>query len=185
MNHLTIAQIHQLIEYSIDAPDPPIKDYWEGLGNDAPYYKFLYYLAQITGPGLIVELGVLHGKGTVHLAAGAPGAKVIGVDINPPALDIQPLYPNLEWWQGNTLDLAERVAALNLSIDILFLDSTHESAHAMGEFHLYWPLIRPGGIFIADDIYLGDMVNFWHIVPEPKFVDHTLHGALGFGLALK
>lgn len=181
---MDILAIQQLIAHSAHSPEP-LSDIW--VVGDA-YHKFFYFLTLAVQPRLVVELGTLHGRSAVHLAAGAPNAKVIGIDWDLPALPYSEklsAYPNLEIWQGDTTAFGQRTADLGLLIDVLFIDSTHEAAHATKEFDIYWPLVKPGGILLVDDIYLGDMRSFWDTVPEPKFVDETLHGALGFGVCLK
>jgi hypothetical protein len=41
---------------------------------------------------------------------------------------------------------------LRLSIDVLYLDSAHEFRETFMELGAYWPLIRPGGLLIGDDL---------------------------------
>lgn len=179
MNQLTIPAIQQIIAHAAASPEP-LTDPW--VVGDA-YHKFFYFLTQAAQPSLVVELGVLHGRSAAHLAAGAPNAKVIGIDWDLPVF--LPPFGNIEIWQGDTTAFGQRVADLGLPINVLFIDSTHEAQHATKEFNLYWSLMQTGGILLADDICLGDMRDFWQTVPEPKFIDHTLHRDLGFGIAIK
>ena len=180
MNKLTIDQLRQLADRSlgIETPVPP-----ECKGVETAYYGFLYLLAQMVEPNLIVELGTgREARSAAHFAAGAPKARVIGIDFQPP--DFIP-YPNIEWWTGDIRLMSQRVAEIGIPADLIFLDSTHESSHALVEFNLYWPLLRPGGILLVDDLNLGDMRTFWETVPEPKFEHVELHGNCGFGIAIK
>lgn len=180
MNHLTLDDIRQLITFSANNPVDGIYEVEGG-----PYYRFFYWLTRATQPNLVVELGSLHGHSAANLAQGAPAdSRVISIDWNPPANP--PRFPNLEFWKGDTLEMAQKIADLNIPIDILFLDSSHFATHAEEEFDLYWPLMSKGGILLVDDIYLADMRDFWNSVPEPKMLDDTLHrGDLGFGIAVK
>ena len=180
MNILTVADIQRIIAESAAGQDYVGA---EDHGNSPLYYRFVYRLAQAVRPDLIVELGTHHGAAAMRFSAGSLGSRVISIDWNPPPK--HPIYTNLQFWQGDTKDSSQRVADLKTPIDILFLDSTHEAAHAIVEFNLYWPLLRSGGIFLADDIYLADMRDFWQIVPEPKFLDDNLNATCGFGLAIK
>jgi len=181
MNNFTIPDIQRIIEASLQeegilGPDAG--------GNLPRYFQFLYRLALATQPDLVVELGSLHGGSTMYLANGAPAhARVIGIDWS----DLpKPSLPNLEFWQEDTRLMSQRVLNIGVPIDILFIDSTHEAQHALEEFGLYWPLLREGGILLADDIYLADMMNFWNVVPEPKFIDDRLNSpGCGFGVAVR
>jgi len=180
MNNFTIPDIQRIIEVSLQeegvlGPDAG--------GNLPHYFQFLYRLAQAANPALIVELGSLHGGSAMYLASGAPHARVIGIDWS----DLpKPSLPNLEFWQEDTRLMSQRVRDIGIPVDILFIDSTHEAQHALEEFGLYWPLLREGGILLADDIHLADMMDFWNIVPEPKCTDDRLNSpGCGFGLAIR
>lgn len=183
MNLLTISDIQRIIDDSLQMKDILNVDFG---GNKPNYYRFFYRLALATQPDLIVELGSLHGGSAAHFAEGASwNTRVFGIDWNP---NLKPFvhYPNLEFWQMDTRLASQRVKDIGMPIDILFIDSTHEAKHALEEFNLYYPLMRQGGILLADDIYFADMMDFWNVVPEPKFTDDRLNSPIsGFGIAIK
>ena len=181
MNILTILDIQRIIEVSLRGEDVVLPIYRR---EEAQYYPFLTILAKAVQPELIVELGTLDGRSTVHFAHGAPNSRVIGIDWNPPTnIDA---YPNLNFWQGDTRLMSRQVAELGILISILFIDSEHQADCATVEFNAYWPLMRSSGILLVDDVYLNDMQEFWNnVVPEPKFIDVSLHSYLGFGIAIK
>lgn len=180
MNFLTISDLQKLADISLGShvlvPD-------EYLNPTAQYYPFLFMVARALDPTLIVELGTgLNGGSTVHLAFGAPNAKVIGVDLHPP--NSLPC-PNVELWSNDTRLISQKVADLGIPIDLLFIDSTHESEHARLEFDLYGPLLRPGGVILMDDVNMAGMREFWSSVPEPKLYHSELHSTCGFGIAIR
>lgn len=184
MNKLTVAYLKQLADF-ITHFNPPSKikippECGEIVG---PYYSFLYLLAKAAQPSLIVELGTgREARSAVHFALGAPNAKVIGIDLEIPTFVP---YPNIEWWQGNTRAMEDKIAALNMPIDLLFIDSEHTTRQALSEYVLYSPLVREGGIILFDDINMGGMEGLWSCIPEPKFTHDGLHPPQGFGIAIR
>lgn len=180
MNKLTIAELQNLVELSLVTEVQVSPECGEIVGD---YYAFLYLLAHATWPSLIVELGTgREARSAVHFALGAPNAKVIGIDLEIPTFIP---YPNIEWWQGNTLNMTSGVAALNMPIGILFVDSEHLTSQALAEYNLYSPLVEKGGIILFDDINVGGMEGLWSCIPEPKFAHDELHPPQGFGICVR
>jgi predicted O-methyltransferase YrrM len=180
MNTLTIPDIQRLIDTSLHEEEIVPMEYRKA---DAMYHRFLLRLAHAVQPELIVELGTLDGRSTVHFAHGAPNARILGIDWNPPTnIDA---YPNLNFWQGDTRLMGGHVAALKMKIGILFIDSTHITDHALLEYNCYSPLVAKGGVMLFDDIYMREMSGLWGQIPEPKFASDTLHSTCGFGIAIK
>lgn len=181
MNLLTIDELRELTEVAVTTKNIMVPAEC-GEINDH-YYSFLYWLAKRLEPRLYIELGTgREAKSAAHFALGSPLTKVIGIDFDPPTFTP---YPNIEWWKGDTLKMRDRVAALSVAIDCLFIDSTHESEHAQIEFDLYWPLLRLGGVLLLDDVGMDGMRTFWAGVPEPKLYHSELHSTCGFGMAVK
>lgn len=181
MHNVTIGQLRDLVSPSISfiAPIPERYRTFEPV-----YYRFLYLLGQALRPALSLELGTGgSGNSSVHLAAGAAPELVIGVDFAPP----EPIaaYPNLRFIIGDTRHTADQIAALNIPLELLFIDSTHTVEHAAIEFNLYWPLLKSGGVLLADDIDMAGMWGFWDMVPGSKFHSPILHDTCGFGVAIK
>ncbi len=51
----------------------------------------------------------------------------------------------------SSLSAARMLGALNWQIDLIYLDSAHQSGETLSELILYYKLLRPGGILIGDD----------------------------------
>ena len=179
MNNLTIDQLRNLADLSLTIDDPVPFEYRRA---DAQYYPFLYLVAQKLQPKLVVELGVLDGRSTAHFAHGAPNARIVGIDLDIPTASFP--YPHLEFWQGDTLDMVQRIADIKIPISLLFVDATHTAENALGEYLLYSPLMENGGIILFDDIFMEGMMSLWPQIPEPKFASDKLHGSCGFGIAI-
>lgn len=180
MNQLTIDQLKRLVYL---APKTKVTVPAECGEINGHYYAFLYLLAMNVQPDLIVELGTgREARSAVHFALGAPKAKVIGIDIELPTFVP---YPNIEWIQGDTWLSVKKVEALHIPLDILFIDSEHLTRQALGEYLLYSPLVRKGGIVLFDDIRVGGMEGLWSQIAEPKFTCDDLHQPQGFGVKIK
>jgi len=50
-----------------------------------------------------------------------------------------------------SLTAARLLAVLKWTIDLIFLDSAHEKGETLIELHMYYQLLRPGGILMGDD----------------------------------
>ena len=158
------------------------------------YYNFLYLLAEKINPGFIVELGVHHGTGTAHLAAGAPNATVVGIDLDLEDLKLE-FRDNIKLWKGDSLAYARKLQGRKymndlwgerreVRIDLLFIDTEHTTAQCLAEYRAYLPLMAPGGIILFDDLFMGGMSGVWPAIAEPKVILPDLHAHLGFGAAI-
>lgn len=180
MNQLTIDQLLNLAQESLSFDDPIDERYY---ASEVQYYPFLFLVSRALDPALIVELGTGEkGRSTAHFAFGAPNARVIGIDYNPPKSSFP--YPNLEFWAADTTKMSQKVADLGIPIEMLFIDSTHTTEHLLLEYHLYYPLMKKGGIILFDDIHMSGMVAGWESLPEPKVELPNLHAHLGFGAVI-
>jgi len=163
-------------------------EYLDGLVNSDggvnAYYRFLYRLSTIFVPKITVELGVWIGWSTAHLAASATGT-IFAIDPEPsPGFkEVTNRYPNIV----PILARSDNQAILDLfrdgTVDICFIDTIHEYEQASKEMRLWTPKMRPGGLFLCDDIALNDgMKQFWAEVPFEKVSLPMLHFS-GFGMA--
>ena len=185
MNILSLPEIFALADQARVADTRPfsIRDLYPDIAPGDEYYKFIYLLTHALQPSLIVELGVAGGKSLMHFAAGYPSARVIGID--PQDTYPLPSFPNIEMWQGFSVDMADRVAALGIPIDLLFIDTDHTLRGTIGEYLAYSPLMRTGGIMLFDDIHLStQMDEAWTWLPKPKY-ELPLHSHCGFGMIVK
>ena len=133
------------------------------------------YLADITAPApVILELGVHRGESLEMLADYFPAAQVLGVDAN----DLRGLTfstPRIKAYQGLQDDAAlhARIMAENniAAYDLIVDDCAHIGSTAAASFHLLFPKLRPGGLYIIEDWGAG----YWPKWPEGALFDEQVH----------
>ncbi len=162
-----------LESYSFDEIDKlvllsakPLSDkYLEGLQerNSHPekYYRFLYHLISKGRPHLSLEIGLLHGLGSIHMAIAARkyGGHVIGLDRTTDFLwdvEIEKLN-NFSWIVGvstldDTLQKVRDVVNQYGKIGLVYQDSAHHYYESKEEFELYQQFLADDCLWIVDDI---------------------------------
>lgn len=153
----------------------------------ASYYLFLYELARLASPEVIIETGTRRGHSAVQFAAGAPAAKVYTIDILESSKADVARFPvqNVVALTGDSTALADQIRAMAPVCDILLLDSDHSYRVSRAEYLAYRPLVRDGGIILLDDININpELKRSWAEVVDPKIEATHLH-YMGFGIAVK
>tara|TARA_B100000886_G_scaffold328056_1_gene276098 strand:- start:8894 stop:9541 length:648 start_codon:yes stop_codon:yes gene_type:complete len=110
-----------------------------------------YYLRDFKYPK-ILEFGVRKGISTkyfLELCAKNKG-KLISVDI----INYKHLFKSKYWTFIHSRDDDYQYIKkfLPKELDIIHLDSLHEAKHVAKIIYTYYPLLKPGGIFLVDDI---------------------------------
>lgn len=168
------------------------------------YYRFFYLLAKEMKAKLCCEIGIEKGGGSMHFAEA--GAKVLSIDWKHP-ID----YKNCISIFGDSCDkdihkISKDYAKKYGGIDILYQDSSHHYLPSKKEWELYRPLMKPGGVWICDDITpafynpnpnpngrkeyqdpIGKgMVQYWEEIPEKnkRLFPDILHKGNTHGIIL-
>jgi predicted O-methyltransferase YrrM len=153
-------------------------------GYPERYYAFLYLLAKLTRPFLVVELGTREGYGALAFAEG--GAQcVVTIDITPDFRTVQ--HERVEFRLHDSLQVDLDLQGM----DILFIDTDQQGVHsgprALQEYQLWQGLVRPGGLVLFDDVTINEsMQQFWQGFQPLRGEKLTLdvHGGCGMGLVL-
>lgn len=110
-----------------------------------------YYLKDFKNPS-ILEFGVRKGISTKYFLdlCKKKNGKVISVDIE----NYKNLFKSKYWTFIHSRDDNYKYIKkfLPKKIDIIHLDSLHEAKHVAKIIYIYYPLLKPGGIFLVDDI---------------------------------
>lgn len=150
--------------------------FWPTMGGSAPpdgaipVFKALPMMQELADhiererPERIVEVGIYKGGSTAMLAALAPGAQILAIELDPgPA-------PHLEAYRERGGDLAHvrtefgvdqsdraRVQELVAStfgdepIDLVIDDASHQLRESRVTLDALLPLVRPGGAYLLED----------------------------------
>ena len=124
--------------------------------HSSPYHRKIidvikYYLKDFKNPK-ILEFGVRTGISTNFFLdlCNKNNGKLISVDID----NYKNLFKNKNWTfihsRDDNYEYIEKF--LPKKLDIIHLDSLHEAKHVAKIIYYYYPLLKPGGIFLVDDI---------------------------------
>ena len=115
-------------------------------------------------PAVVVETGVAYGLTTRFvlqaLALNGEG-ELWSVDLPPLGFDadaqvgvlVPPeLRPRWHLYRGPSRRVLPELVSSLSRVDIFIHDSLHTYANMRAEFQALWPVLRPGGILIADDV---------------------------------
>lgn len=185
--------------------------YMDRWGDTLQYYRLFFHLTQRLEPLLTVELGSWQGTSAAHFAQGYLAGDVITIDHHTDLGDdlnidkvkeAEAHYSNLIYVKGWTRDdlaesqrekhkLGDAGSAYSyvrdyidknmVGIDILFIDSWHNSSEAMADWEAYRSLLSEVSLIICDDISDVDMLAFWDELPGEKFLENRMHTGIPMG----
>lgn len=117
---------------------------------DRVYPTFLERFRNL--PITLAEIGVENG-GSLHMwAQYLPKATIIGVDIEPPELDLPERVSVIQGDQSSLEGIHAMSAALPVC-DVIIDDGSHIPAHQHATFvELFRANLKPGGVYIIEDI---------------------------------
>ncbi len=131
------------------------------INHPEKYYRFLYHLVLSRKPAVSLEIGLLHGLGSIHMAVAARNhnGHVIGLDKTTDYLwdvEIEKL-DNFSWIVGlstldETLQKIREVVDQHGKIGLVYQDSAHHYYESHEEFELYRQFLSDDCIWICDDI---------------------------------
>jgi predicted O-methyltransferase YrrM len=128
--------------------------------NYLPKYERMFAAEMRARCRAVLELGVLTGAGILMWRDYFPSASVVGVDLED-WRDKDPFASANQWriasivgdyLDDETVDEV-RAAVFHRSFDLIVDDGDHDHASNRRAFHLYWPLLAPGGVYVCEDIW--------------------------------
>ena len=130
--------------------------------------KYLKATAEKFPKGLIVNIGVFRCATMYCLRAGAPDARMIGVDIKPCDVKIAPVL-KAKFIIGDSRKCHVQVTD---PVDLMFIDGDHHYEVVKADIKNWTPKIRKGGVVIFHDCYPlpKDILANKHLVGVNKAV---------------
>lgn len=105
----------------------------------------------------LLEIGVSDGGSILMWVDYYPNANIIGIDIK----DCWPVL-GAKIFLGDQKDpvLIEDIASYYTGFDIVIDDGSHKWKDQIESFKLLWPHIRPGGVYVIEDLHTSYFMEF-------------------------
>jgi 23S rRNA U2552 (ribose-2'-O)-methylase RlmE/FtsJ len=176
-NLLELAQMRAKNRNEISKPDGYYKIYDE------------HFRPLRTFPLKIFEIGVYQGESTKVFADYFSRARIVGVDLHLPPIDLDG-FDRITLLEGDQTDrtLLEGLADEHApdGIDIVIEDAAHVGALSLATFEILFPRLRPGGLYVVEDWGTGywpdrdDGATYTPAkVSDTRILSHS-HGMVGF-----
>ncbi len=130
----------------------------------------------------ILELGIFGGQSLAYFAKLFPKATIIGLDINPCPMTFD--TDRIKTYQGsqNDPDLMKRIIKENNidKFDIIIDDCSHIGTLTCDSFHLFFPHLVKGGLYVVEDWGTG----YWNSYPDGRefnLSNHLIYQKQGVG----
>ena len=104
----------------------------------------------------LLEIGIQNGGSLEIYSKYFPSfEKLVGCDINPGCSKLSYQDPRIRVVVGdaNTDEIETKILEISNAFDIILDDGSHTSADIIRSFARYWKHVRPGGIFVAEDLH--------------------------------
>ncbi|MBW8865386.1 MAG: class I SAM-dependent methyltransferase [Verrucomicrobia bacterium] len=104
----------------------------------------------------LLEIGVQNGGSLESWSQYFKQAEIIvGCDINPLCSKLTYQDPKIHVVVGdaNSAEALEKIRRLSPGFDVIIDDGSHFSNDIVNSFNLYFPLVKPGGIYIMEDTH--------------------------------
>ncbi|MFA7345322.1 MAG: class I SAM-dependent methyltransferase [Terrimicrobiaceae bacterium] len=114
-------------------------------------------------PVSLLEIGIQNG-GSLEIWGKyfARAEKLVGCDINEKCrvLTFEDDRVSVVVGDANTDEVQRRIGQISPSFDIIIDDGSHKSGDIIRSFARYFPLLKPGGIFLAEDLHCSYWRDF-------------------------
>jgi trans-aconitate methyltransferase len=144
----------------------------DGHGDKGTTHSYIDYYATVLDPyrstkNNVLEIGVKYGNSMRMWREYFPDARIIGLDIVDNNVDC----PGCEIKISDATDPNTFTDYDN--IDVVIDDGSHEVSHQLASFHILWPKLNPGGVYIIEDVRDVDWNknSFLALHPTAKIFD--------------
>jgi O-antigen biosynthesis protein len=159
-----------------------------GIHNYTKWYESMWG-GQRLEPVTFLEIGVQSGASIRMWEEFFPNGRIFGMDIDPRCKVIE--GGRVRIVIGSQIDPAirdELSAASPRGYDLIIDDGSHLSEHVEKSFDLYFPILKPGGTYVIEDLHCSYFPQFQGDTPissmnwlKLRLDDLNLNGSSGLG----
>ncbi|MGH3090116.1 MAG: class I SAM-dependent methyltransferase [Rubrobacteraceae bacterium] len=183
--------------------DDPFLQRWAA---DSVLARCCYLLCRLTKPETVVETGVAYGVSSAFILAALEEngrGSLHSIDLPPVRRGSRHswgiaipdvLEPRWTLHRGSSKQVLPDLLRSRGGVDFFLHDSLHTRRNMLREFDLTWPVLRSGGILLADDVERNDAFgelkrrdpSLWRVVKDREA--NPLHGnkaPVTFGIVVK
>jgi len=105
----------------------------------------------------LLEIGVMDGYSLRMWRDYYPDAEIVGLDNSR-----TPKVPGCFVVRGDATDVAfvDDLVEARGPFDVIIDDGSHMTADQQKTFELLWPAVRPGGVYVIEDLHTSHMSNY-------------------------
>ncbi len=120
---------------------------------------------------LMMEIGVADGSSLFAWKEVFPNALIVGMDMEPPAFGNE-VVDRMEFHLGDqrSREDCERVAR-GRQFDFIVDDASHQPADILVSLLWLWPHLRPGGLYVIEDLLSDLCVKFAALLSCAQVID--------------
>jgi len=151
--------------------------------DQGPYMRhFWQHLNRLQSTAFtLLEIGVQRGRSLETWKELFPNATIYGLDIDPECAQYAD-WPRVKVSIGSQADpavLEEWTKQVTDPIDVIIDDGSHVMEHLKTSFYHLFPKLRPGGIYVLEDLGTCYMPEFGGRLPEPSTKIDLLRSCFG------
>jgi predicted O-methyltransferase YrrM len=167
---------------------------------DITLARCCYLLWRTLEPAIVLETGVAYGKTSAFLLSALhrnSRGELWSIDLPPLGRDAdryvgalipEPLRNRWHLHRGSTKRILHSLLEEIGGVDLFIHDSLHTYRSMFWEFQEVWPFLRPGGVFLVDDVGLNGAFRDFTARVKPAFsavVREELYKDRLFGIVMK
>ena len=136
-----------------------------------------------------LEIGVQSGASIRMWADYFPNARLVGIDIDPRCAQFATRRVQIITGSQDNPEIAKFLEGeYREGFDVVIDDGSHVGEHQTASLELFFPLVKPGGLYVIEDLhcaysdkFLGNTDKRFIDVLKDRVDDVNLHGLTGVG----
>ena len=159
-----------------------------GIHNYTKWYAGMWG-GQRLEPVKLLEIGVQTGASLRMWEDFFPNGKIVGLDVDPRCKVLESKRVSIIIGSQDDPAVRDQLAAVHpKGFDIIIDDGSHVSEHMEKSFDLYFPILKPGGTYVIEDLHCSYSPKFQGNTPitildwlKARVDDVNLNGSSGVG----